>query len=137
MALLDTVEWNLISLLALCLINLAMVIPLYSKVRRQRVKIHSQKRRISDLDEDVRALYESASTFGNKLHTLEISTRVLKEQQEQLTLKEPNQQTYRNAIKAIHNGDSVNQVADSSGLSRGEVELLTLLQNINQKESSS
>lgn len=135
MPVLNAGDWIILGLIAFSVINLIMVSRAYSRLRHQKVKVYSQKRRIHDLEEDVRALYEASTTLGSKLHSLEHSSRVLKEQQEQLTLKEPNQQTYRNAIQAIHNGNSVNQVAESSGLSRGEVELLTLLQKINSNTS--
>jgi len=135
MPVLNAGDWIILGLVAICVINFVMMSRAYSKLRQQKVKVHSQKRRIHDLEEDVRALYEASTTLGSKLHSLEHSSRVLKEQQEQLTLKEPNQQTYRNAIQAIHNGESVNQVSESSGLSRGEVELLTLLQKINSNTS--
>ena len=135
MPVLNAGDWIILGLVAICVINFVMMSRAYSKLRQQKVKVHSQKRRIHDLEEDVRALYEASTTLGSKLHSLEHSSRVLKEQQEQLTLKEPNQQTYRNAIQAIHNGESVNQVSESSGLSRGEVELLTLLQKINGNTS--
>jgi len=131
----NSADWIIIGLVTICVLNFVLVARANSKLRHQKVKVHSQKRRIHDLEEDIRALYEASTTLGSKLHSLEHSSRVLKEQQEQLTLKEPNQQTYRNAIQAIHNGDSVIQVSKSSGLSRGEVELLTLLQKINSNDS--
>jgi len=135
MPVLNAGDWIILGLVTICVMNLVLVSRAQLKLRQQKVKSHSQKRRIHDLEEDVRALYEASTTLGSKLHSLEHSSRVLKEQQEQLTLKEPNQQTYRNAIQAIHNGNTVNQVAESSGLSRGEVELLTLLQKINSNTS--
>ena len=136
MATLEMLNWDLLALAAFCIINLGFVTRCYSKLRYQRGKLHSQKRRIRELEDDVQALYESASTLGNQIQLLEQSNRVLKEQQEQLSLKEPNQQTYRNAIAAIHNGESINDVATSSGLSRGEVELLNLLQSINNSKEN-
>jgi len=96
-----------------------------------RAKQQSFRRHTRDLEDDVNSLFASGTTLGNKIQELEKSLRILKEQQEQLTLKEPNQQTYRNAIHSINNGESINQISESSGLSRGEVELLTLLQKIN------
>ena len=130
---LTTIDWILLTIAVICVVNFFMVFRAGSKNHLLKAEIYSQKSRIHELEDDVKTLYESAVTFGEKLQSLEQSSRVLKEQQEQLSLKEPNQQTYRNAIHAIHNGDTVNEVADSSGLSRGEVELLKLLQKINGK----
>jgi len=135
MPVLNAGDWIILGIVTICVINFVLMSRIYAKFRQQKVKVHSHKRRIHDLEEDVRALYEASTTLGNKLHSVEHSSRVLKEQQEQLTLKEPSQQTYRNAIQALHNGESVNQVSESSGLSRGEVELLTLLQKINGNTS--
>ena len=128
---LTIIDFILLTLACICIINFVMLLKNSSKFRHQKAKVHAQKQRIHELEDDVKAIFESAVTFGNKLQSLEQSNRVLKEQQEQLLLKEPNQQTYRNAIHAIHNGDTVNEIAESSGLSRGEVELLKLLQKIN------
>ncbi|MDH5259449.1 MAG: DUF2802 domain-containing protein, partial [Gammaproteobacteria bacterium] len=76
-----------------------------------------------ELAGDVKALYESGATLGSKLKQLEYGSRLMKEEQEKLSLKEPSQQMYRNAVQQINNGESVIKISESSGLSRGEVEL--------------
>lgn len=134
MDILKTMPWDLIALVTYCVISLALLCRCYFRLRKQKGQLNSQRRRIHALEDDVRSLYDSGTTLGNKLQYLEKGCRVLKEQQEKLSLKAPDQQTYRNAIQAIHNGESPKHVADSSGLSRGEVELLTLLQKINRNE---
>lgn len=125
---LASIPWGIYAIAAYCLLNFMVLARFMSRLRKQKAKIHSQKRRIHDLEDDVRSLYDSGTTLGSKIHSLEKAYRVLKEQQEKLTLKEPSQQAYRNAIKAIHNGEALSQIAESSGLSRGEVELLKLFQ---------
>jgi len=137
MEILNTIPWETVSfyaVMAYCLFTFVLLMRCYKRLRKQKGHLHGHRRRIHELEDDVRALYDSGTTLGNKLQALEKSYRVLKEQQEKLSLKEPDQQTYRNAIQAIHNGEAINQVAESSGLSRGEVELLTLFQKANSKD---
>ncbi len=132
---LKMMPWDLIALVTYGLVSLVLLVRCYSRLRKQKGQLHSQRRRIHALEDDIRSLYDSGTTLGNKIQYLEQGCRVLKEQQEKLSLKAPDQQTYRNAIQAIHNGESPKRVADNSGLSRGEVELLTLLQKINRNDS--
>lgn len=137
MEILSTMSWGIYSVAAYCLVTTVLLGRLYKRLRKQKGHLNGHRRRIHDLEDDVRSLYDSGTMMGNKVLALEKICRVLKEQQEKLSLKEPDQQTYRNAIQSIQNGESLNQVADSSGLSRGEVELLTLFQKANGKESES
>lgn len=131
----DTINWDLLILGIACVINFFIASSNYYKLRRVRGKQHSQKRLIRELKDDVRTLYESSSSLGNRLQSVEHNIKVLREQQEQLTLKEPSQQTYRNAIQAINKGESINKIVENCGLSRGEVELLSLLQKINSSNA--
>lgn len=136
---LNTISWETATfygVMAYCLFTFILLMRCYKRLRKQKGHLQGHRRRIHDLEDDVRALYDSGTNLGNKLQALEKSYRVLNEQQEKLSLKEPDQQTYRNAIQAIHNGEEVNQVAESSGLSRGEVELLTLFQKANSKDDA-
>jgi len=131
----ELIQWPVAALAALCLINFWYVAKSHSKNHKLQLQLEHQSKTITTLREDVKILYESASSLGNKLKQLEYSTNVLKEQQEQLSLKEPNQQAYRNAIQSINNGEPVNKIAETSGLSRGEVELLQLFQRVNSEAS--
>ena len=56
--------------------------------------------------------------------------RSMEERQDQLSLKEPSEQAYSHSVRLIKSGVPVEQVIEQSGLSRGEVELLLLLNRI-------
>ena len=99
--------------------------------RQQQIATNHQR----TIQHDVKGLFDSASGFAKRLHILEKRTRALEENQEQLTLKEPTQQTYQHAIRLLKEGQPIEKVVENSGLSRGELELLSLLRRIEDGES--
>lgn len=103
-------------------------------MRRLRSSNRSLRSRIHNLEDDVKSIYGTATNMGEKLKLVAHHYKILKEQQEQLSLKEPSQQSYRNAIQQIRHGDSTSKIVETSGLSRGEVELLRIL---NARETDS
>lgn len=136
MAVSDLVQWDILALGIFCLVNLGLVILFSSKLHKvKRSNLHLRKR-IHNLEDDVKTLYSTASNIGEQFKIVQKDNRILKEQQEQLSLKEPSQQSYKNAIQQIRNGDSTSKIAETSGLSKGEIELLRLL-NASGNESHS
>ncbi len=131
--LVNIVPWGLVTLAGFCIINFVITINCIANQRKSQLLIVESNKKFDDLVSDVRALYESSSTLGGKISGLEFASKILKEEQEQLTLKEPSQQMYQNATQLLKSGESVNKISESSGLSRGEVELLSLFQRINQE----
>lgn len=94
------------------------------KMDRELEKAHSALR------SDVKALFDSAKGLGSKLNQIERQMRSMEERQDQLSLKEPSEQAYSHSVRLIKSGVPVEQVIEQSGLSRGEVELLLLLNRI-------
>lgn len=131
----DYLQWDLIAVLSLCLFGFIYTSRAHAKSRLLNKRCNEQAKIIKSLQDDIKVLYKSASNLGTGLKKLEHGAKVLKEQQEQLTLKEPNQQAYRNAIQAIQNGETINKVSETSGLSRGEVELLKMFQKFKVNSS--
>jgi small-conductance mechanosensitive channel len=86
------------------------------------------------LKSEIKALLSSAEGMGEKLQQMEHSMQLLARRQDDLTLKEPSQQVYTNAIRMVRHGDDVDTVMERNGLSRGEVELLQLLNGIHKDE---
>lgn len=126
----SSLSWSLIGLGGFFLINFCVVIFLFFKVKQlQRAKQDADKK-LHEIVNDVKALFEVGSTLGNKIKHLEYAAKIMREEQEQLSLKEPSQQMYRNAVQLINSGESINKISESSGLARGEVELLKLFQRI-------
>jgi len=132
----EYLRWDIVALGGFCIINLIFAIYSQNKVQALQNAQFEMNKHLLELAGDVKALYESGTTLGNKVKSLEYGSKILKEEQEKLSLKEPSQQMYRNAVQQIHNGESVNEISDSSGLSRGEVELLKLFQKINSEVHS-
>jgi len=128
MVFMEYLQWDLLVVISLFLLSIYYTFRAHAKNRILSNRYKEQTEISKALQDDVKVLYESASNLGVSIKKLEHSGKVLKEQQEQLTLKEPNQQAYRNAIQAIQNGETINKVSETSGLSRGEVELLKMFQ---------
>ncbi|MDX1810883.1 MAG: DUF2802 domain-containing protein [Gammaproteobacteria bacterium] len=120
-------QWIVLGIGVFSLFNLLLVISSFSKIKRERTANAELQKRVGALEDDVKAIYDSVSNMGGKINTVMKDHRILKDQQEQLTLKEPSQQSYKNAIQQLRNGDPINKIVESSGLSQGEIELLKLL----------
>ncbi len=134
MVLMEYLKWDLL-VVSLFLLTFYYTYRAHAKNQILSKCFSEQAKITKALQDDVKVLYESASNLGVSLKKLEHGSKVLKEQQEQLTLKEPNQQAYRNAIQAIQNGETINKVSETSGLSRGEVELLKMFQKFDVNTS--
>lgn len=126
----DQVSTEVIILSMFLLLNLGYC----GYIQFKLTSLYSEKAQIlADLDDvrkNIKALFDSARGVGNRLQSLERRTGVIEDQQEELTLKEPSHLSYENAIRLVKNGESLEKVVESSGLSRGEVELLSLLSRV-------
>jgi len=135
--LIQNLPWEMAVLGGFCILNLVFIFFYRNKLQAmQRSQLDANKH-LLELAEDIKALYESGATLGGKVKGLEYGAKIMKQEQEQLSLKEPSQQMYRNAVQQINNGESINQISESSGLSRGEVELLKLFQKIDTETKNS
>lgn len=130
---LNNIQWDYLILGCVGLVNFVLVLTLFGRTIHFKRSNRNLRKRVHDLEDEVKTLYSTAATIGEKIKTIEKDNRILKEQHEQLSLKEPSQQSYRNAIQQIRNGDSTGKIVESSGLSLGEIELLRLL---NKKQVS-
>jgi hypothetical protein len=115
--------------------NVAFTIISFKRLRLEKQKSAELFKRLNEVTWDMKGLYDSSKGMGKRLQGLERRSEQLAETQEQFTLKEPTHQTYQNAIRMIQSGDSVDKISESSGLSRGEIELLSLLRKIEDGES--
>lgn len=114
--------------------NIALTGILFQRLRQERGKNAELFKRLNELSWDIKGVYDSSKGVGKRLQALERRSKQLEEIQEQFTLKEPTHQTYQNAIRMIQSGDSIEKVSESSGLSKGEIELLSLLRKIEDNE---
>ena len=127
MGIVQSVNLDVLALAAFCLINLGLIAFCLVKLRNLKQSNRSLRRRVHDLEDDIKVLFSTTSNMGEQLKSIQHTNKILREQQEQLSLKEPSQQSYRNAIQQIRSGETTNKIVETSGLSRGEVELLRIL----------
>jgi hypothetical protein len=114
--------------------NIAFTYISFKRLRQEKKKNADLFKRLNELSWDMKGIYDSSKGVGKRLRDLEIRCKQLAETQEQFTLKEPSHQTYQNAIRMIQSGDSVDKISETSGLSKGEIELLSLLRKIEDGE---
>ncbi len=67
-----------------------------------------------------------------KLDEIERRSRRITERLEQLELREQSQRQYEHAISLIKRGSSVDEVMQACSLNRGEVELISVMHEIDQ-----
>ena len=132
----DYLRWDVVALGVVFIVNILLAVYYKNKLRVLQRSQEKLDTHLLELAGDVKALYESGAMLGSKVKSLEFGSKLLKEEQEKLSLKDPGQQMYRNAVQQINNGESINKISESSGLSRGEIELLKLFQKINNESRS-
>lgn len=84
------------------------------------------------LKQDLRALCSGAVGLGDRLRQLEREQRALADRHERLELKDPGERPYAQAIRLVHNGAPVAEIADTCGLTRSEAELLKMLHSVDK-----
>ncbi|KAA3627662.1 MAG: DUF2802 domain-containing protein [Proteobacteria bacterium] len=82
--------------------------------------------------QDLRALCAGAVGLGDRLRQLEREQRALADRHERLELKDPGERPYAQAIRLVHNGAPVREIAETCGLTRSEAELLTMLHSVDK-----
>jgi predicted nucleic acid-binding Zn-ribbon protein len=121
-------------LLLLSLFSLVAVAVLAVVVQRGRPcqlrlerKLAEQAREISTLRDDLGALCSGAVGVSERVARLEQRLRRIRERQEQLELAGSEPQPYEQAIDLALRGASVEEVATRCGISRGEAELVVMM----------
>lgn len=97
------------------------------EVRRLRRSFAAE---LQGIEEDTRALCAGAVGLGDCLNGVEHSLRRLQESHQRLALKDPGERPYAQAIRLVHNGADVEQLAESCGLTRSEAELILMLHGV-------
>jgi len=97
-------------------------------------KIDQKAGFIQSVQKEVSRLSHSMLNNKQEVQTLYDRLRHIEGRIDQLSLKEPAQQTYRHAVKLVKSGACINEVVESCGLSRGEAELIMLLNKMGTSE---
>jgi len=92
--------------------------------KKTQQQLHTQ---IDSLRTDINALYSGAVGIGKRLNNIERKLRLNSERQDKLELRDVDQASYDHAARLVKKGAEVNELVDSCGISKGEAELIKLL----------
>ncbi len=102
----------------------------YIKNTQLQLQINEQQNSLYALQADVSAMCSGAVNLGEHLVHLEQRAHLLTRRQDQLEMKEPATQSYRQASKMMNKGAELEEVIADCGIARGEAELVALAQRI-------
>lgn len=97
----------------------------WSRLRRRNERM---ARRVVQLEQQVRALSAGSIGVGQRLAGVTQELQAALERQAELENRDPGQLPYRQAARLVGLGAGIEDLMESCGLSRGEAELLNLLQ---------
>ncbi len=118
--------WTVLS--AVTVIGLGGLFLGVGAMSRQRADRQALQRRISLLEQQLKVLSAGSIGVGRRLTGVSRELHTALERQSELENRDPGQLPYRQAAKLVSLGASVDELVESCGLSRGEAELLNLLQ---------
>lgn len=132
-------DWSqLLAALAL-LLAVAAVVALAVVARRGAAERARQAETLQAMQQDLRALCNSAVAVGERINRAERRLQQLTERQEELGMRQdrmdqedPEGRTYAQAVKLAHKGASVEQLMEVCGLTRGEAELIAMMHRLDQ-----
>ena len=130
----DPTLFGVITIALFALANMALTAVCLKRLNREKLKSAELYKRLNELGWDIKGLYDSSKGVGKRFQQQERRIVKLEDTQEQFTLKDPSYQTYQNALRMIRHGETVENISETSGLSKGEIELLSLLQKIHDDE---
>ncbi|MCF6337808.1 MAG: DUF2802 domain-containing protein [Gammaproteobacteria bacterium] len=111
-------------------VGLVALVFAYFKNTQLQLQINEQQNSLYALQADVSAMCSSAVNLGEHLAHLEQRAHLLTRRQDQLEMKEPATQSYRQASKMMNKGAELEEVIADCGIARGEAELVALAQRI-------
>ena len=76
---------------------------------------------------DVGALCTGSVGVARRLNRIEGKLRIQNERQDRLEMNEPNHQVYGQAVRMAKKGADLDELVSTCGLSRGEAELIVML----------
>lgn len=102
----------------------------YVKNAQLQSQLNQQSEILHALQADVSAVCAGAVNLGEHLVHLEQRAHALVHRQDQLEMKSPASQSYRQASKMMNKGAQLEEVIADCGIARGEAELVALAQKI-------
>jgi preprotein translocase subunit YajC len=107
--------------------TLATMLSFWVMMQRSRKAQQQLHEQIDSLRTDINALYSGAVGIGKRLNNIERKLRLNSERQDKLELRDVDQASYDHAARLVKKGAEVNELVDSCGISKGEAELIKLL----------
>ena len=123
------ISFEVIASVALAAGLVALVFAYVQNARLQAQLCHQQDV-IHAVQADVSAVCAGAVNLGQHLARLEQRVHLMVQRQDQLEMKEPARQTYRQASKMMNSGAELEEIIADCGIGRGEAELVALAQRI-------
>ena len=111
-------------------VGLVALVFAYFKNTQLQLQINEQQNSLYALQADVSAMCSGAVNLGEHLAHLEQRAHLLTRRQDQLEMKDPATQSYRQASKMMNKGAELEEVIADCGIARGEAELVALAQRI-------
>jgi len=102
----------------------------YIKNTQLQSQLSEQQENLRSLQADVGAVCAGAVNLGQHLAHLEQRAHLMVQRQDQLEMKSPVTQNYRQASKMMNKGAELEEVIADCGIARGEAELVALAQRI-------
>ncbi|GAB4356605.1 MAG: hypothetical protein Kow006_23770 [Gammaproteobacteria bacterium] len=116
----------------LVLLSLLVAWISYRNAAAARRESREATREIERMQQELRALCSGAVGLGDHLRQLERGLKGLSERHDRLELKDPGERPYAQAIRLVHNGAGVHEIADTCGLTRSEAELIRMLHGVDK-----
>jgi TolA-binding protein len=86
------------------------------------------QRRIQSLEQELRALCSASVGAGEHVVKLEQQVQRITERQDQIELRASSDRPYDQASQLVNKGADIEDLMESCGLTRGEAELLVMMQ---------
>lgn len=90
--------------------------------------LQDAQQRVKQMEQELGALCSAAAGAGDHLVKLEQKVKRIIERQNLLELRASSDRPYTQASQLVHRGADIEELVDSCGLTRGEAELLVMMQ---------
>jgi hypothetical protein len=90
--------------------------------------LQDAQQRLKQMEQELGALCSAAAGAGDHLLKLEQKVKRIIERQNLLELRASTDRPYTQASQLVHRGADIEELVDSCGLTRGEAELLVMMQ---------
>jgi len=92
-------------------------------------ELRATRQRLQQLEQELGALCSASAGVGDHVVTLEQQVQRITERQNLLELRTSSDRPYSQANQLVHNGADIDELVGTCGLTRGEAELLVMMQS--------